>query len=634
MDIREIIKNQDFDLFAKKCKEFLDKKMDNGEDIYNFLINEKQLHLFKILVENTSYEEMLSVIKINPLLSIYEKNENDFLLPLIKMKGFDINFNKFKGADTLINYAIYLKNKEVVDYLLLNNVNYLIENNKGFNAINESIINNDKELFDYFYDKVNFPDYYKESMIENSITNNVDKDIFNKLIGYSNLNHDYIFSVAKTYKRLDVINKILEYGDFVPGKEQIMDIIELMCEFYDDEESQKYSADIFDQLKEIKIPFNSFVNKKEQNAWMLAVQNNNTVIFDKLLNETNDVLNKIDEEGHTPLFYAIKKNNLEYVKKLLKRKINSVSRDKENNTPLIYATKFNYTEIVKELLKNPSIINESNIHKETALSLAIHNKNIELTEELLWHGADILRNNTKIVNDINIFGLSENNNFGLMFSSVEEKEINNFSDLIKMGLNVNKKNQNGDMYIHHFIKNGMYSNFKAILKCSVDINVVDANGDSPIMIASQKSNDNYFMNIIKNYDVDLNIKNKNNKNLIDICIKNNKINFINEIIKNENVLDTEKEKILDYLINSNVDISILENYRNILNENTCKNNDKIMNTINSANINNFIILLDFYKNNYFYLMKEIDLIENKEIKEQFKCAVKIHQPKTLKNKSS
>ena len=59
----------------------------------------------------------------------------------------------------------------------------------------------------------------------------------------------------------------------------------------------------------------------------------------------------VDTNGQTPIYYAIKQNRFEMVEFLLKKGVNLKHEDKRHMTPITFAKKNNKTQIL-ELFKN------------------------------------------------------------------------------------------------------------------------------------------------------------------------------------------------------------------------------------------------------------------------------------------
>lgn len=129
-------------------------------------------------------------------------------------------------------------------------------------------------------------------------------------------------------------------------------------------------------------------------ALFTAIKNNEIEKIDKLLNAGLHVDSK-NIFGLTPLFYAIKKDNVQLVQRFLERKANpniEIELKKGPSlTPLIATViwTFNNTHILELLLRYGAGINHSNQQLNTALHIAISMLAIDHACYLLRQGASI-----------------------------------------------------------------------------------------------------------------------------------------------------------------------------------------------------------------------------------------------------
>lgn len=94
-------------------------------------------------------------------------------------------------------------------------------------------------------------------------------------------------------------------------------------------------------------------------------------------------------DNYLEIMVAIKSNNLEEVKNIVKKDIFVINDSSNEYLPLERAAKYNNIEIVKFLLENGADVNASGDYNWRALGQAIHNENLEMVKLLIEHGADI-----------------------------------------------------------------------------------------------------------------------------------------------------------------------------------------------------------------------------------------------------
>lgn len=124
----------------------------------------------------------------------------------------------------------------------------------------------------------------------------------------------------------------------------------------------------------------------------------------KLLAEQGktDAVNAQDNEGLTPLHYAIHAGNLKAVKILVERgkaKIDVPASGLENQTPLLLAARQGYTHIVEFLLTQKCDVNQKNLKQESIFHLAVRSGNVELLQYLLKQPAT-----KNLINEVDRYG--------------------------------------------------------------------------------------------------------------------------------------------------------------------------------------------------------------------------------------
>lgn len=135
-----------------------------------------------------------------------------------------------------------------------------------------------------------------------------------------------------------------------------------------------------------------FRNRKDQNllhlfAWYLKTV---PVEIAEVLLDAGVPVDEGDNEGDTPLFYAIERRNVEFVSLLIKRgaDVNKKSKDHEI-TPLYLAAQINDVSLVNLLLSNGADVNAKIKSGWTALHGACSDNSHQIIGILLKRGADI-----------------------------------------------------------------------------------------------------------------------------------------------------------------------------------------------------------------------------------------------------
>ena len=128
------------------------------------------------------------------------------------------------------------------------------------------------------------------------------------------------------------------------------------------------------------------------------VEWNNYFSFDKSMIEKDADVNKVYDDGHTPLFYACKDCNIPVIKSLIKKgaNVNAEIKKEDKLTPLyyvcanlVYEYSSEYFEIAKILIDNGAIINNKNDKSiPSCLYIACCKGKYDLVKFLLDNGAD------------------------------------------------------------------------------------------------------------------------------------------------------------------------------------------------------------------------------------------------------
>lgn len=116
-----------------------------------------------------------------------------------------------------------------------------------------------------------------------------------------------------------------------------------------------------------------------------------------------DVLDFIDGDGRSLIFFAVLENNLEAVSLLLSKKVDINIKDNNGWTPLHYAVNEHLVEITLMLIEAGSDINAKDLYGNTVISRAVFasKERGEIIQILLEKGSDPL-----IENDSGVSALS------------------------------------------------------------------------------------------------------------------------------------------------------------------------------------------------------------------------------------
>jgi len=394
--------------------------------------------------------------------------------------------------------------------------------------------------------------------------------------------------------------------------------------------------------------------------------NINTKLFDLIKNhkwkEFIEIINKIDDidlnirdEYHNYLIqYGVIYNNFQIVTEILKKKIRLDIKDSDGRTILYFPIKFNYIDILNELLNYDenvvglSIIEAKDLNKYTPLHYSIIFNNFDAFKLLINKGASL--------ESIDKFG---NNSLGV---AIDYERINFINYLLKMQVNVNHINSNGETPIVKALFMKKLSVVNILLEIpNLNFNIYEnENKISPLIIACNFGLNEIITRIInkkidfdhQDYDgntalhysvieknwyiIDLLIE-KTNTNLFNLYGKtvlhiifddfkmeeynDNKINIIKKIISksNINIQDQNGNTVLFLIVKNNM-FDIFQN------ELENKKLDLFIRNKDDNYIYEFLDkkFLDVVSKSYYNLLKQ-----NKEWKNDWENECKIN----IKNKN-
>lgn len=531
-EIIELFDNEKEDEILKLLTSNPDLVKDKTEDGWSLiqLASYYNTHkLFKAIIDKDN--DALLSDNTNPLMIALEEGNNDIVeIACNSLKPEQLRLNtKEKSGENLLHLAILKGNNQLAKKLYSLGVSCFEKNNQGDSAFTEIIKQGNVELFDYFNEYTNLKDNFEEVFVKKCIQ--YDRaELLERIYPMCSINKDALFDLAAGFGAIKSLNIIMQSGEVIPGREQVMKIIDIISKKYETQDEVFASTNLADYLFAIKVPFNQFVNDRGQSAWMLCIQNNNEEVFERLM-ATAENVNISDREDHSPLFYAIEKNNINMVKILLKKKANPNHKDKNNNTPLIKAVENGNSEIVTELLKYCHNVNDTNINNEHALSIAIKKRRMDIVGQLIWSGGEITTNPVKFIEEKHMFHFGADGEAN-RFAYHEEEQIDNFVALSKLGFKLDQTNEEGDSFLIHFIKNGYISNFSAIMRCQINPNQTDNEGNTALMCAANKKQNEYFNAILRKFSkIDYQAKNNNNETVYDICARHQHIDRLEQLIK-------------------------------------------------------------------------------------------------------
>lgn len=174
------------------------------------------------------------------------------------------------------------------------------------------------------------------------------------------------------------------------------------------------------------------------------------------------------------IFNIIKENNLSLLKDWVSfNSLDINTKDNDGLSPLHYAVHLENLQIVKYLLSQGADVNYSDKYYYCPLHDAIIQGHIQIVKCLLEYGADVnARTNGEDV-------------FPILYAT-ECNELEIIKCLLEYGADVNAKDNNGTTLLHLFATYGGHNEvIQYLLEHNVDINIKNNNGFTPMELAKQ-----------------------------------------------------------------------------------------------------------------------------------------------------
>ena len=569
------INNGDFELDLDNCEK--------GETLYNFLtkynFNNIKKNKKNRIVGNTLYNNNNITNNYNNI-NYYNNNVINY--------NNNINNNKIKKNVILNNYNYANNFNNYNNINLKNNINNqtqnLIPNNQILNqGINNNNINNNS----LYQESLNKTEIYFSDFLSDDILIFINEYINNITIKKNNVNNN---NINENYIKLKENNIIINFSknideyifDRINKKRKIVSqnlVIYCIANNYEDfirfSFNEKYNPI---SICQGLILFNKFSELK--NYFLRILSQNN--------NEQNKLQNLIDDKGKT-IYHLLPflENNLYICKKLEKHNISNIF-DNEGHTPMFYACKYLNKNFIEKFSHYQFNSNEQKSN-DVNYDLFLEAKNNKMPLEMLYEFINKKDDRAlKLIIDI---GLNTKKIIFVPLIKYLIQEYNsNDNKIYKLDY---QTNLNSGSYLHKLI--GLYQFYTRELK--ENIMIKDENGNDPFFICAENNKFDFIFDIlIKEPNICLNSTNSEGKSIIHLILEKyeNKSRYKNELLIKAlksgfefNIKDKDGMLPIDYAIKkgNNEIINILKEYYTNL---SIDIEEKINNINTISSINNQI----------------------------------------------
>lgn len=277
--------------------------------------------------------------------------------------------------------------------------------------------------------------------------------------------------------------------------------------------------------------YNNFINDEPYIFYI--VKTNNLILLQEYLKINPNCINETDNDGNTPLFYSIYKNNFIMTQILLINNSNPNHHNKQGISPLLLSF-YNYDEIdglqiIKELIRYKANINETIDNKPLLIYTIIYN-NINAFMELLKNKVDV--NSLTSFNQTALFYTITN--YNCFNNIIKNNNLIYANLLLKHYANVNIMDNYGLTPLSYALLKNNKEMIEILIMNEADLNVYYNDIDTPLFYALKHNNYKLVKLLIK-YNVDLNQKNANNELPINYIITHNQIKNLKLFLKSNKV---------------------------------------------------------------------------------------------------
>jgi ankyrin repeat protein len=548
-------------VLINKFPSYLHKQDNDGNTAFTVTLQKGNYELAELIIKNTPQDQQDVVLNTQnhksghtPLMDLIFHSYNDIAKLLID-HGADLNTkNNKNNNDTALMYAIDNKNNEIATTLIKSdkcNVNQ--QNNIGETALVKAVYTGNLEIVQQLIQAradLNIQDEYGLTALMHA-TKNKKSEIATTLIKSDRCNVSLQSNVGETALMIAIFNRNIEIA------QQLI----------------QAGADL------------NLQNKNGSTALNFAAANG---LYDivKLLLKKDVALNTQHKSGLTPLMDATCRGYHDIVKLLIDHgaDVNIQNLKADDYSALMYAVKHNKNEIATILIKSDicNVSQQSNVG-ETALMIAIFNRNIEIAQQLIQAGADLNlqnKNGSTALNFAAANGLYDivklllkkdvalNTQHKSGLTPLMDAVCRGFHEivilLLNRGADANTQNNENNDYtpLMYAISNNR-NEIAAILiksgKCAV--NRRDKNGKTALMMAASKGNieaTQELLKILKKDGGDLNLQDEKGYTALMYAILNNRKDIVELLIDNgADLKQTDKNgrspmKLSKYLGYSNI----------------------------------------------------------------------------------
>lgn len=206
-----------------------------------------------------------------------------------------------------------------------------------------------------------------------------------------------------------------------------------------------------------------------------VIENKDYVKFESLLKDGIST-EQFNENGLTPLWLGVFKNDTTIVNLLFKHKADANLLSKNGMPPIIVGCISNSFECVQILIKNGADVNwkSSASRNQQPIRFASKGGSLNLVKLLLAHGADMES--------------SPDDKATPLLAALHAKKFDIADFYFKNNANVGVVGRDGETVIHEAIKTGSIEMVRLAIKYKAPLDIKDENGKTTLELAKQSGN--------------------------------------------------------------------------------------------------------------------------------------------------
>lgn len=444
--------------------------------------------------------------------SFYHRYENELEPGSLSVKDFIFSslekantpYALVKGEQSNINHfllATYYGRKDLMKMYLENDKNVIkSKSTKNSNAVYFATFSKSIETLEIILSSGGDPSFPKDEgwYPIHIVAQNGDKEAFNKLLDFK------ANPLVVNDSNVNILHLVCGNGD----DEMFDHILQKVSSFKFNETRTEngwtalhhaaYSSAHRIVKKLLQVPEVN-VNIQDIAGWtplMLACRNAALTSVHAFLDSSKPIVYNLKTGGWSALHLACRYTNGEVVERILSKYNDNINEPTVENTatwkPIHLAIFAKSVSVVEVLLKNQHIIHHYSDNDESLYKMAIKNGSYDILK-VLWEDEKL-----------RISELDAGNRAEVLFEAIENVEHDLVTLMIK-GIDYHVKNRNGTL-LHAAVRSGSMKMIKLIAEeyrgVSL-INVTDSDGDTPLHLALERRNYEFFQLLIQEYHAEI-----------------------------------------------------------------------------------------------------------------------------------